>query len=95
VTAVPARPRTVTGTGTAGRERFRRGLSETAGVEVDSCRGHHGAGALGSRQGRRLDRILDSLDEMGIHMSEVMVIGPFRDVAREVRHAGGGQDGVA
>jgi hypothetical protein len=44
-------------------------------------------------EGRQLDRILDTLAGLEFDMSEVMVIGPFRDIARQVssrsrRHRG-------
>lgn len=35
-------------------------------------------------EGRQLDRILDTLADLEFDMSEVMVIGPFRDIARQV-----------
>src|SRR5262249_17797801 len=37
-------------------------------------------------EGRQLDRILHTLADLGFTMSDVMVIGPFRDVARQLRH---------
>jgi hypothetical protein len=36
-------------------------------------------------EGRELDRILRTLDALDFDMSEVMVIGPFRDIARQIR----------
>lgn len=35
-------------------------------------------------EGRQLDRILNVLAGLGHDMSEVMVIGPFRDIARQI-----------
>ena len=35
-------------------------------------------------EGRQLDRILHTLAGLGFAMSDVMVIGPFRDIARQV-----------
>ncbi|MGH3916144.1 MAG: AAA domain-containing protein [Pseudonocardiaceae bacterium] len=46
-----------------------------------------GGGAQGHwipDEGRQLDRILGTLAELEFDMSEVMVIGPFRDIARQV-----------
>lgn len=39
----------------------------------------------GAREGVQLDGILDKLASLEFNMSEVMVIGSFRDVARQVR----------
>lgn len=35
-------------------------------------------------EGRQLDKVLNALAERGFDMSEVMVIGPFRDIARQL-----------
>lgn len=35
-------------------------------------------------EGRQLDRILDVLARIEFDMSQVMVIGPFRDIARQI-----------
>ncbi|MFI9643982.1 AAA domain-containing protein [Micromonospora sp. NPDC051925] len=74
----------IDGTGTGAGERFHLvypTLPQSKWIDVA------GTGAQGHwipDQGRQLDRILGALAELDFDMSEVMVIGPFRDVAREV-----------
>ncbi|OWV13673.1 damage-inducible protein [Micromonospora wenchangensis] len=73
-----------TGTDTGARDRFQLAyptLPPSKWIDVA------GTGARGHwipDQGRQLDRILATLAELDFDMSEVMVIGPFRDVAREL-----------
>ncbi|MBO4161708.1 ATP-binding domain-containing protein [Micromonospora sp. MMS20-R2-23] len=74
----------IDGTGTGAADRFQLvypTLPPSKWIDVA------GTGAQGHwipDQGRQLDRILATLAELDFDMSEVMVIGPFRDVAREV-----------
>jgi hypothetical protein len=74
----------IDGTGTGAGDRFQLAyptLPPSKWIDVA------GTGAQGHwipDQGRQLDRILATLAELDFDMSEVMVIGPFRDVAREV-----------
>ncbi|MFV2115775.1 AAA domain-containing protein [Micromonospora sp. LOL_025] len=74
----------IPGTGAGAGERFRLAyptLPPSKWIDVP------GTGAQGHwipDQGRQLDRILGTLAALDFDMSEVMVIGPFRDVAREV-----------
>ncbi|MEU0554721.1 ATP-binding protein [Dactylosporangium sp. NPDC006015] len=74
----------IDGTGTAARDRFAAEfptLPESKWIDVA------GADAQGHwipDEGRRLDLVLGVLDEVGVDMSEVMVIAPFRDIARQV-----------
>lgn len=75
----------IEGTGTAAQDRFRADYptlppSKWIDVAGTTARGH-----WIPDQGRQLDRILGTLAELNFDMSEVMVIAPFRDVAREVR----------
>ncbi|WP_218008886.1 DEAD/DEAH box helicase [Nocardia jiangxiensis] len=74
----------INGTGTAAREHFDAtypSLPESKWIDVvgASARGH-----WIPDEGRQLDRILRFLEGLGIAMSEVMVISPFRDTAREI-----------
>jgi superfamily I DNA and/or RNA helicase len=75
----------IDGTGTSARERFNTAypaLPESMWIDVP------GVGAQGHwipAEGVQLDRILDRIASLEFDMSEVMVIGPFRDVARQVR----------
>ncbi|GAA4256473.1 DEAD/DEAH box helicase [Dactylosporangium darangshiense] len=74
----------INGTGDAARERFNARyptLPESKWIDVV------GATAQGHwipDEGRQLDRILRALADLGLDMSEVMVIGPFRDIARQI-----------
>jgi hypothetical protein len=71
-------------TGDAARERFNAQyptLPESKWIDVA------GATAQGNwipDEGRQLDRVLGALADLDFDMSEVMVIGPFRDIARQV-----------
>jgi AAA domain-containing protein len=75
----------IDGTGTSARERFNAAypaLPESMWIDVP------GVGAQGHwipAEGVQLDRILGRIASLEFDMSEVMVIGPFRDVARQVR----------
>lgn len=74
----------IDGTGTAARDSFRADYptlppSKWIDVASTTAQGH-----WIPDQGRQLDRILGTLVELNFDMSEVMVIGPFRDVAREI-----------
>ncbi|MEV6802771.1 AAA domain-containing protein [Micromonospora rifamycinica] len=62
------------------------GLGDPSQLEPITTLPIHTDQAIRSEQavGRQLDRILATLAELDFDMSEVMVIGPFRDVAREV-----------
>lgn len=74
----------IDGTGTSARDRFDATyptLPPSKWIDVAS------AGAQGHwipEEGRQLDRILTALAGLEFDMSEVMVIGPFRDIARQV-----------
>ncbi|WP_431910706.1 AAA domain-containing protein [Micromonospora carbonacea] len=74
----------IDGTGTGAGDRFQLAyptLPPSKWIDVA------GTGARGHwipAQGRQLDRILATLAELEFDMCEVMVIGPFRDVAREL-----------
>lgn len=58
-------------------------------VTGDSARGH-----WIPDEGRQLDRILETLTRLDFDMSEVMVIGPFRDIARQVAMRAGRHRGL-
>jgi hypothetical protein len=83
----------IDGTAPALGEKFKNaypGLPESKWINVvgSSAQGH-----WIPDEGRQLDRILGTLTSLGFDMSEVMVIGPFRDIARQVairsaRHRG-------
>ncbi len=82
-------------TGKAPGERFNAAYpslppSKWINVIGGSARGH-----WVPDEGRQLDRILATLTELKFDMSTVMVIGPFRDVAREIRHRSGRHPGLA
>lgn len=74
----------IDGTGTGSGARFDEKyptLPESKWIDVA------GTGAQGHwipDEGRQLDRILGTLDGLDFDMSEVMVIAPFRDVARQI-----------
>ncbi|MFL6121956.1 AAA domain-containing protein [Actinophytocola sp.] len=75
----------INGTGTSAGERFAEAyptLPESKWIDVE------GEGARGHwipEEGRQLDRILATLGGLdGFAMSDVMVIGPFRDIARQL-----------
>jgi len=75
----------IDGTGAGAGERFREAYptlpaSKWIDVASASAEGH-----WIPEEGRTLDRILDALADLRFDMSEVMVIGPFRDIARQVK----------
>ncbi|MFB9441552.1 DEAD/DEAH box helicase [Dactylosporangium vinaceum] len=78
----------INGTGTAARDRFNAEhptLPESKWMDIA------GATAQGHwipDEGRQLDRILRALATLGLDMSEVMVIAPFRDIARRIAAQG-------
>ncbi|OLZ44696.1 damage-inducible protein [Amycolatopsis coloradensis] len=74
----------INGTAGAAGQRFTEAyptLPESKWIDVlsNEARGH-----WIPDEGRQLDRILDTLSALKFDMSEVMVIGPFRDIARQV-----------
>jgi superfamily I DNA and/or RNA helicase len=74
----------IDGTSDGPRERFdttHPGLRRSTWFDVTSggFDGH-----WNSDEGRALDRLLDTIADAGVPMSDVMVIGPFRDIARQV-----------
>jgi hypothetical protein len=74
----------INGTGDAARARFNARyptLPESKWIDVA---GGTAQGHWIPEEGRQLDRILRALADLGVDMSEVMVIAPFRDVARQV-----------
>jgi hypothetical protein len=94
----------INGTGTEGAEKFRAtnlSLPESKWIDVVSAESQ---GHWIPAEGRQLEIILTALADRGFDMSQVMVIAPFRDVARNVRryahdarkraHAVGGRGGV-
>ncbi|MDR7169529.1 hypothetical protein J2W56_003270 [Nocardia kruczakiae] len=84
----------INGTGTAARERFDAtypSLPESKWIDLVGASAH---GHWIPDEGRQLDRILRTLHDLGIAMSEVMVISPFRDVAREIGRRAGGRPGL-
>ncbi|MDG4767714.1 AAA domain-containing protein [Solwaraspora sp. WMMD406] len=75
----------IDGTGTAARESFRADYPTLPPSKWIDVPGSAAQGHWIPDQGRQLDRVLGTLADLGFDMSEVMVIGPFRDVAREIR----------
>lgn len=74
----------INGTAAQLAEDFHQGyprLPESKWINVVSqdCQGH-----WIPAEGRQLDRILDKLVELDFDMSQVMVIAPFRDIARRI-----------
>jgi hypothetical protein len=75
----------IEGTGTGTGERFDAAypnLPPSKWIDVVG-RGSHGHWI--PDEGRQLDRILATLADLTFDMSEVMVIGPFRDIAHQIR----------
>ncbi|WP_431941718.1 AAA domain-containing protein [Nocardia grenadensis] len=84
----------INGTGTAARKSFDTSypsLPESKWIDLVGATAH---GHWIPEEGRQLDRILRSLAGLGIVMSEVMVISPFRDVAREISRRGRAYPGL-
>ncbi|RKT54437.1 DEAD/DEAH box helicase [Saccharothrix australiensis] len=74
----------INGTGPAAGERFARAFpslppSKWIDVVSGTSQGH-----WVPEEGERLDRVLAALADLGFDMSEVMVVAPFRDVARRL-----------
>ncbi|MEV5540078.1 AAA domain-containing protein [Saccharopolyspora shandongensis] len=75
----------INGTGTDARERFDAAyptLPESKWIDVV---GNGSQGHWIPDEGRQLDRILRKLAELNFDMSNVLVIGPFRDIADQFK----------
>ncbi|MEQ4210414.1 AAA domain-containing protein [Actinopolymorpha sp. B9G3] len=75
----------IDGTSSVWEDHFREDyptLPESKWIDVASSRGQ---GHWRHDEGRQLDRILRTLAALDFDMTEVLVIGPFRDVAQRIR----------
>lgn len=84
----------INGTGGAAGDRFAETYptlprSKWIDVEAESSEGH-----WIPEEGRRLDRVLATLAALDFDMSEVMVIAPFRDIARRIATRSRGYPGL-
>ncbi len=83
----------IDGTAPALAERFKDDYPSLPASKWIDVVGSDAQGHWIPDEGRQLDRILATLSSLDFPMSEVMVIGPFRDIARQVairsaRHRG-------
>jgi hypothetical protein len=75
----------INGTGTAPGARFAQAYPKLPGSKWIDVAGEGARGHWIPEQGRQLDRILSTLAGLdGFDMSDVMVIGPFRDIAKQL-----------
>jgi hypothetical protein len=75
----------IDGTGQSAAERFDAAYPTLPPSKWIDVSGGAAQGHWIPEEGRQLDRILDTLADLRFDMSEVMVIAPFRAVARQVR----------
>jgi len=74
----------INGTAPAAAQRFQEAYPLLPASEWIDVVSHVSDGHWIPAEGRRLDLILDALADLKFEMSQVMVIGPFRDIARQV-----------
>jgi hypothetical protein len=74
----------IDGTGKETGERFDAAYPTLPPSKWIDVAGSRAQGHWIPDEGHQLDRILATLADLGFDMSEVMVIGPFRDIARQV-----------
>jgi AAA domain len=75
----------IDGTGKGPGERFGAAYPKLPQSKWIDVVGSRSEGHWIPDEGHQLDRILSTLADLGFDMSEVMVIGPFRDIARQIR----------
>ncbi|PWV74484.1 DEAD/DEAH box helicase [Nocardia neocaledoniensis] len=75
----------INGTGSGASEKFAADYPTLPGSKWIDIVSDYAQGHWIPDEGKYLDRILRSLADLDFDMSEVMVVGPFRDISRQLR----------